>query len=234
MSLDMLDAASGSRHAWTSADSGTARKSTIVLILAAGALTMNGTAGAGEPREADAVVLPSDGTGARIGVEVAEHGAVTAAGESNRAALGELRRRSGLTWDQVAEVFGVSRRSIHLWASGKPMNSGNEERLHAVLSAVKLVDRGAAGETRAALHTTIDGRPALRLLAEGRIEEVVRALGRLSAQQTPAPGPWGTATETSPPLPPDVLASATTDRVHRDVGRGRSVSVVRVGRRGDQ
>lgn len=230
----MLDSAAGSRHGWTNADAGHGRRSTIVLILAAGALTMNGTAGAGEPQEADAVVLPSEGTGARVGVEVAELGAGTTVGESNRAALAELRRRSGLTWDQIAELFAVSRRSVHLWASGKPLNSGNEERLHALLSAVRRVDRGAAGETRAALHTTIDGRPALRLLADGRIEEVVRALGRLPGQQTAVPGPWGAALETSPPLPPDVLASASTDRVHRDVGRGRSVAVVRVGRRGDQ
>ena len=33
-------------------------------------------------------------------------------------AIGELRRLSGLTWDQLARLFNVSRRSLHFWASG--------------------------------------------------------------------------------------------------------------------
>ena len=37
------------------------------------------------------------------------------------AAIGELRRLSGLTWDQLARLFNLSRRSLHFWASGKPM-----------------------------------------------------------------------------------------------------------------
>src|SRR5918996_4642559 len=37
----------------------------------------------------------------------------------------ELHRLSGLTWAQLASVFGVDRRAIHFWAAGRPMSAGN-------------------------------------------------------------------------------------------------------------
>ena len=36
---------------------------------------------------------------------------------------------SGLTWDQLRRLFGVSRRALHMWAGGAQMNSRNQERL---------------------------------------------------------------------------------------------------------
>src|SRR4030065_864926 len=36
-------------------------------------------------------------------------------------AIAEIRRLTGLTWGQIAEIFDVSRRTIHFWASGKPL-----------------------------------------------------------------------------------------------------------------
>jgi len=40
--------------------------------------------------------------------------------------------------------MGVSRRSLHLWASGKAMASTNEEKLARVLAVVRQLDRGTA------------------------------------------------------------------------------------------
>src|SRR4051812_580671 len=42
------------------------------------------------------------------------------------AAIAELRRLTGFTWDQLARLFHVSRRSLHFWASGKIMTPANE------------------------------------------------------------------------------------------------------------
>jgi DNA-binding transcriptional regulator YiaG len=42
---------------------------------------------------------------------------------------------SGLTWEQLARLFGVSRRSLHAWASGTRLSGANAERL-AELSAL--------------------------------------------------------------------------------------------------
>lgn len=40
-----------------------------------------------------------------------------------------LHERSGLTWEQLAQVLGVSRRSLHLWAKGARVS---KEHYHAM------------------------------------------------------------------------------------------------------
>ena len=84
------------------------------------------------------------------------------------AVIGELRRLSGLTWDQLARLFGVSRRSVHFWASGKPMAPSNEEHLRRLLAVVRKVDRGSARANRAILlGADEDGISLFDLLAAG-------------------------------------------------------------------
>ena len=56
--------------------------------------------------------------------------------ERTRRAISELRRISGLTWHQPGQLLGMSRRSVHYWASGKPLNAGNQERLTRVFSTL--------------------------------------------------------------------------------------------------
>ena len=50
-----------------------------------------------------------------------------------------LHARTGLTWQQLARLFGVSRRAVHMWASGNRMSSTNLERLDRVEAAVEAV-----------------------------------------------------------------------------------------------
>lgn len=55
----------------------------------------------------------------------------------------ELKEQSGLTWDQLRRLFGVSRRAVHAWASGTRMRAGNEERLselEQVVAALNATD----------------------------------------------------------------------------------------------
>ena len=66
--------------------------------------------------------------------------------EQSAAAIAELRRLCGFTWDQLARLFNVSRRSLHFWASGKAMSPANEEHLQRVLSVLRRIDRGSACE----------------------------------------------------------------------------------------
>ena len=49
---------------------------------------------------------------------------------------------------QLATLFGVARRSLHLWASGRPMSGPNEERLHRLVAVLRRIDRGAADWNR--------------------------------------------------------------------------------------
>ena len=64
----------------------------------------------------------------------------------------ELKERSGLTWDQLAKAFSVSRRSVHGWASGARMNAANAELLARLTGALSQVEvPGDTDATRAAI-----------------------------------------------------------------------------------
>lgn len=48
---------------------------------------------------------------------------------STASSVAQLRSQAALTWEQLGRLFGVSRRAVHLWASGKRMNAHNVELL---------------------------------------------------------------------------------------------------------
>lgn len=93
--------------------------------------------------------------------------------------IAELRRLTAFTWEQLARLFNVSRRSVHFWASGNKMTAANEEHLERVLATVRLVDRGSAAANRAALLAPQgDGSTPFEELANGRYEAAISLLGR--------------------------------------------------------
>lgn len=65
--------------------------------------------------------------------------------------LTEMHETSGLTWDQIARYFGVSRRAVHLWVSGGRMSASNEELLAHLVRAVEAVQHLPASDRRQAL-----------------------------------------------------------------------------------
>ena len=147
-------------------------------------------------------------------------------------AIAEFRRTSGLTWEQIGRLFGVSQRSVHFWASGKPMSADEEQHLVQVLDIARQADRGDAQSNLAALFKgSADGTP-FDLLASQRFEEARARLGRGPGHRrvTLRPLDAKAATERLP-LPPEALIDAMNDRGHRDVGRGRAARTVRTVRR---
>jgi transcriptional regulator with XRE-family HTH domain len=114
----------------------------------------------------------------------------TALTEIGRKALHELRKLTGLTWEQLAELFKVSRRSLHLWASGEPMSCRNEERLYRLLGTIRYIDRGSASMNRSILLSPCsDGTLPFDLLTEGRYNEVQELLGPGNAPRRPTLAP---------------------------------------------
>ena len=153
--------------------------------------------------------------------------------EATRKAVSELRRISGLTWEQLAGLFRVSRRSVHFWASGKPLNATNHQRLMRVLDVVRGADRGTARSTRAALLDARDGTTAFELLAAQRFREARVALGRGRTSAFPVLAPLSAAARSARrPLPPEELYDAKSDRVHQEPGRARAARTARDQRRG--
>lgn len=100
-----------------------------------------------------------------------------------QAAVAELRKRSHLTWEQLARIFGVQRRSLHFWARGTRPSLENTERIQRLLVILRYVDTGDPERTRAQLFMPIrDGRSVYEFLCGGRDEEVL-ALLRSSRRQ---------------------------------------------------
>jgi hypothetical protein len=63
-----------------------------------------------------------------------------------------VKRRSGLTWGQVAEAMGLEQpRAIHLWRSGGGISAANETRLNELNALVDSIDIGSAAAVRAEL-----------------------------------------------------------------------------------
>lgn len=166
-----------------------------------------------------AVAATPTGPGARIPEEVL----------SPRQILHLLHRWSGLTWDQVAELFGVDRRSVHFWSSGRALNADNEEHLYQLWAVLQFMDRGLAPVNRAALLSAgEDGLRPFDLLARHQYAEARAHLGRGQGRRPGAELPrlpaekaraWG--------LPVDTLAQALIDPVATEPGKERPAKAAR-------
>lgn len=128
-------------------------------------------------------------------------------------ALLELRHISGLTWDQLARLFNVSRRAVHFWASGQPLSAEKEEKLHQVLAAVEQIDRGTPEENRLTILTPDqDGQSPFDLLSGGFIREALTATG--SAGKTVSRRLVQRTVESKPQWQPEELIDGLNDRAH--------------------
>jgi hypothetical protein len=164
-------------------------------------------------------------------VEQTNAGLSAAGSDHVGSAIAELRRLTGFTWDQLARIFSVSRRSLHFWASGKPMTANNEEHLQRVLGVVRQVDRGSASVNRAVLLAVADdGSVPIDLLAEGQYERVVGLLGPGDARRPKSPSVSAAATAARIPPPPQDLIGALQDRIHPASGRLLAAKAVRIPR----
>ncbi len=150
--------------------------------------------------------------------------------QSSSSAIMELRRLSGLTWGLLARLFRVTPRSLHFWASGKPLTSANEEHLHRLLATIRRLDRGRAQENRTLLLSTLpDGSIPYNLLVNGKYDQVLSLLGPGQARYKPAPLSAAARAVRTPP-PPETLMAIGHEPVHQEVGKTRVPRVFRVKR----
>jgi DNA-binding transcriptional regulator YiaG len=148
------------------------------------------------------------------------------------ATIGELRRLSGLTWDQLARLFNLSRRSLHFWASGKPMTPSNEEHLQRLMAVMRMVDRGSASANRAMLlGVREEGILPFDLLAAGDYERVLSLLGTGARHRASPPRLSDEARAARAPRPPEELVDAVHDRIHPASGRLIAAKAISIPRR---
>ena len=134
--------------------------------------------------------------------------------ESAAEAILEIRRRSGLTWEELGDLFEVSRRSVHHWANGKPMSARHDRMIRKMLSAVRHLDRGDRERNRAVLLNIDKGMGVSKfdLLREGRFAEAMGgadSVPELELQRIPLSS---TAWDVRQPQAPALLLEAEQDR----------------------
>ena len=146
--------------------------------------------------------------------------------------VSELRRKSGLTWEQLAEAMGVDRRTLHLWEAGRKMRPVHEERLQQILQVIRLADRGSASATRAVLLDSSQGPSIKDLIALDRIQEATHRTAVLrSIEQPPRPTRLSVeAKEIRRPLPLEGRLALKNDAIQgvpEQAGRPARVTRVR-------
>jgi hypothetical protein len=166
---------------------------------------------------------PYEHTG--VGLVLIKH-AVVAGGVSSargfraRDAIFELKRLTSFTWEELAALLSVTRRSLHLWANGGSINTVNERHMRDLLMAMRTLDRGTARENRALLLAPLrDGDRTIGDLLRAEyfsdaIALVGRGRGRVMPPQVTREAAWE----------PEKLAVAdrlgtNADRIHTDEGR---------------
>ena len=98
--------------------------------------------------------------------------------ESTSESIMEIRRRSGLTWEELGDLFGVNRRSLHYWANGKTVSASHDRTIRRMLAAVRHLDRGNQERTRTVLLTVDENLDVSRfdLLRRGQFDEAVGSI----------------------------------------------------------
>jgi DNA-binding transcriptional regulator YiaG len=153
----------------------------------------------------------------------------------NAEAIHELRLLTDFTWDQIARLFSVSRRSVHLWASGGSMSRENEEHLHRVVGIVRRADRGRTEDNRAALLTPMgeSNRCAFDLLIAGDYRRATLLLGtsnNVSQRHISHFVPSSAVLNERAPLSPEVLVASSQDAGGISPRRARAVRYRKVER----
>jgi hypothetical protein len=137
-----------------------------------------------------------------------------------RDAIYEMRRLSGLTWEELAALLSVSRRSLHLWANGGTINATNEKHVRDLTMALRALDRGTARENRNLMLAPCErGGTFTDLLRDRRFEQAI-ALARHWSGRAGSPAISGSTG--SPALPKLSVADqmgTSAERVHADDSR---------------
>jgi hypothetical protein len=122
-----------------------------------------------------------------------------------------LHDLSGLTWGQLARLFAVDRRSLHMWATGSRLNARNAELLAETLRIVRsiAITAGGPAATRAALLAQRrEGSMFDQLIAKAD-SRLVSSFG--SAREARAARATRNARGTQPAEPPADLLDARHD-----------------------
>lgn len=116
--------------------------------------------------------------------QIAVPAVVTELSRSDREEISWVKASSGLTWDQLGKVFGVSRRAVHMWSNGGRLNESNARRLREFSAVVK--------EIQASIPSATPDEVRAKLLDVG--PDGVSVVDRLRRERSSGPT-WGMPVE---------------------------------------
>lgn len=134
-------------------------------------------------REMSVESLVSPGTGYRLATDTRHR--------DFSESLRSIQQRSGLDWGQIAQVLGVSRRTIHNWISGAIVNGENAKRITALYNALiqELRGIGPADVRSYLLSPAADGTTRLSTISSHIRQQYKRTRPAVSARELLAYSP---------------------------------------------
>jgi transcriptional regulator with XRE-family HTH domain len=127
--------------------------------------------------------------------------------------LQRLRLLSGLSWGEIGQITGVSRRTIHNWLNGDRVADVHFARLVEANRVVDLVTTGSAESTRAVLlQPTTNGRSIVDELALAARPMRRRSLASVSAGDLLTPIDETVSTRPAMPQRPSSLRGGSLPR----------------------
>lgn len=93
----------------------------------------------------------------------------------------EIKRLSGLTWEELGKVFGVTRRSVHNWARGDAVTASHDAMIQAVLEKIRRIDQGSAMSTASRLRSLNGEAPLYSLLTSLPLSELEKSTREMSS-----------------------------------------------------
>lgn len=144
----------------------------------------------------------------------------------------EIRRLSGLSWEELCGLFAVSRAAFACWVGSESLPADLRGTVRRVLAAVRHLDEGNAAATRDRLSTpSAAGAAPFDLLREGRYDEAM-ALRRGAASPRRRREPLSPeARNARRPPPPASLLQAEQPALRPAFG-ARAARPVRAGAHG--
>ena len=152
--------------------------------------------------------------------------------ESTAEAILEIRRRGGLKWEEIGNLFQVSRRSVHNWANGRPTTAQHEHSIRQALSVIRRLDQGSQAQNRSQLLSSFSwGSSLFDLLEAGRFQDAVALLGPTLAPLSARLPLSAVVQEARRPPTPGQLLEAEQEPPHIPASRTRVANAVRIVRK---
>ncbi len=151
--------------------------------------------------------------------------------ETTAEAILEIRRLGGLKWEEIGNLFRVSRRSVHNWANGQPTTAIHEQSIRQALKIIRRIDTGSQEQNRSQLLTqNSSGQSLFEILRANRFKEAAELLSPSRAMQRPLPLAPSAQAARRPPSPAYFL-EAIQDPPHTPSSRTRIANVVRIAKK---